>query len=39
MISIANMMIEMSRIVKGKHGIWKVDVRTLEEVQGILINK
>jgi len=39
MITIANMMIDMSRIIKAKHGLWKVDVKTLEEVQGILINK
>jgi hypothetical protein len=39
MITIANMMIDMSSIKKGKHGIWRVEVKTLEEVQGILINK
>jgi hypothetical protein len=32
LITIADMMISMSKIIKGKHNLWKVDVKPLEEV-------
>lgn len=39
LITIANRMVDMSRIIKGKRNQQKVDVKPLEEIQAMLLNE